>query len=154
MKSAQISLANYFVSELTFTANRAFDTTKPSIIANSDYEITPRTAAQTESRRKWEVGLRVALTSTPEKNFPCSFMLDLVGSIEVDETLREEYIDRFVNINGVSLIFGAAREIVRAVTSAGPSKPILLPSVTFWEPKEPLVSNPAPTENVPTSSNP
>jgi preprotein translocase subunit SecB len=158
MRRAQISLTNYFVSELTYTANREFDVTKPSIIAIADYEVTPRAEAQTENRRKWEVGLRVALTATPEKNFPCSFMLDLVGSIEIDDTLREEYIDRFVNINGVALVFGAAREIVRALTSAGPSKPVLLPSVTFWEPKEPPVSTGVstltPTAGGPTLSNP
>ena len=140
MRRAQISLTNYFVSELTYVANHAFDADKPSTIGIADYEVTPRTKAETGDRRKWEVKVRVALTASPDRNFPCSFMVDIVGFVEVDETLREEYIDRFVNINGVALVFGAAREIVRAITAAGPSKSVLLPSVTFWEPKEAAAS--------------
>ncbi|MDQ3199588.1 MAG: hypothetical protein M3Q46_10490 [Verrucomicrobiota bacterium] len=136
MRRAQVALTNYFVSEFEYSANPAFDQTAESSIAIADYEVTPRTKVRTDDRKKWEVGLRVALHESPGKNLPCTFMLDLVGFVEIDETLRDEYIDRFVNINGVALVFGAAREIVRAFTSAGPSRSVILPSVTFWEPKE------------------
>ena len=46
-----------------------------------------------------------------------------------------ENVERFVGINGASLVFSAAREILRAVTSLGPNGAVLLPTVTFWEPK-------------------
>src|SRR4051812_26778680 len=117
MKAAQISLTNYFVSEIQYTANPDFDSSVGSPIAISDYEITPRSRPQSDDRREWEVGLRIGLPMLADRNLPCSLLIDIIGSVHVDQTLREEYIDRFININGVALVFGAAREIVRAITS-------------------------------------
>jgi len=59
----------------------------------------------------------------------------MIGFIRVADSVTEENIERFVRINGTSLIFSAAREIIRAVTSRGPFQPLLLPTVTFWEAK-------------------
>jgi preprotein translocase subunit SecB len=135
MRAAQISLTNYFVSELQFKANQAFDPDKPSSIGVDDLKVTDEAKPKTENRRNWQITMRIVLNEDVAKNFLCSFAVEIVGSIDVDQSVTEENIERFVHINGNALVFSAAREIVRAVTSRGPSRSILLPTVTFWEPK-------------------
>lgn len=146
MRAAQISLTNYFVSELQFTANQAFDSDKPSRLEIADLQLTRAATAKTEDRRNWELNLRVALNASPERNLPCSFVVSIVGFISVDSSVSDENVERFVNINGTSLVFSAAREIVRAVTSRGPFRSILLPTITFWEAKPEKPSQPAEVE--------
>src|SRR5438552_880447 len=135
MRAAQISLTNYFVSELQFAANQTFDPDKTSCLEIEDLQVTHEATAKTENRRSWQLTLRVALNAPSERNLPYSFLVSVVGFVTVDQSVKDENVERFVNINGASLLFSAAREIVRAVTTRGPFKSILLPTVTFWEPK-------------------
>jgi preprotein translocase subunit SecB len=135
MRAAPISLTNYFVSELQFQSNRTFDPKNPFEIKIEDIDVKKDAKPSTEDRRKWEVTLEVKLIERPERNLPCNLALEMLGLVEVDQSVKDENIERFVQINGVSLVFSAAREIVRAITSRGPNGSILLPTVTFWQPK-------------------
>jgi preprotein translocase subunit SecB len=144
MRAAQISLTNYFVSELQFKANQAFDPEKSTLIGIDDLKVTDDVKPKTESRRNWQITLRIAVGENCDRNFLCSFVIEIVGSIDVDQSVKDENIERLVYINGKALLFSAAREILRAVTSRGPSRSVLLPTVTFWEPKaEPINMPPA-----------
>lgn len=140
MRAAQISLTNYFVSELRFKANQTFDPEKPSVIAVDDLKVTDEAIPKTESRRAWQITMRISLEDDSARNFLCSFNIEIIGWVEVDQSVTEENIERFVRINGNALVFSAAREIVRAVTSRGPTRSVLLPTVTFWEPKVDAIS--------------
>jgi len=135
MKAAQIELTNYFVSDLQFTANHGFDAEKPSTIAIEDLQATSQATPKEDDPRSWQITLRIALNAPVERNAPYSFTVEIIGFIHVADSVKDDRIERFVRINGTSLIFSAAREIVRAVTSRGPFKALLLPTVTFWEAK-------------------
>jgi len=149
MKAAQIELTNYFVSDLQFTANHCFDPEKPSNVAVDDLQVTNQATPKEGDPRNWQITLRIALNVPADHNVPYSFLVEMIGFIQVADSVKEENIGRLVRINGASLIFSAAREIVRAVTSRGPFKPLLLPTVTFWEAK------PQPTaEEKPEPENP
>jgi preprotein translocase subunit SecB len=43
-----------------------------------------------------------------------------------------------LEVNGASMLYGAAREIVRAMTARGPYFQTVLPSVSFYPKKETL----------------
>jgi preprotein translocase subunit SecB len=136
MRAAQISLVEYFVLDFQFKANEAFDPEKAaSVIQVEDLDVKEDAKAKSENRRSWEVTLRIGLEPRPDRNFQGSFAIRLTGQIEVDQSVKDENIERLVQINGTAVVFSVAREIVRAVTSRGPFRPILLPTVTFWEPK-------------------
>lgn len=142
MRVAQIQLTNYFVSELQFAANRGFKRDAPSNITADDLQVSHQASANVENERQWQITLRVALHAAPESNSPYSFLVEMVGFIQVDTSVTEDRIERFARINGTSLIFAAAREIIKAATSRGPFPPLLLPTVTFWEPKKEKQSPP------------
>lgn len=135
VKAAQIQLTNYFVSELQFAANRDFKLDSASSVGAEDLQVTHQASAKEGNRRQWQITLRIALNASPESNSPYSFLVEIIGFIDVDESVTEDRIERFARINGTSLVFAAAREIIKASTSRGPFPPLLLPTVTFWEPK-------------------
>ncbi|HEY3901116.1 MAG TPA: protein-export chaperone SecB [Chthoniobacter sp.] len=135
MKAALIELTNYFVSEMQFTANRGFDPQKQSCVGVDDLQVTNQATPKSDNRRDWQITLRIALNAPPDRNSPYSFLVEIIGFVHVSDGVKDENIDRMTCITGTSLVFSAAREIIRAVTSRGPYQPILLPTVTFWEPK-------------------
>jgi preprotein translocase subunit SecB len=147
MKAAQIQLTNYFVSELQFAANRDFKPDSPSNITADELQVAHQASPKTESKRQWQITLRIALNASPESNSPYSFLAEMIGFIDVAESVSDEYIERFARINGTSLVFAAAREIIKAATSRGPFKPLMLPTITFWEPKKDVDSEAAETSS-------
>ena len=54
--------------------------------------------------------------------------------------------EQFVRVNGSSMLYGAAREIVRSLTSRGPWGELMLPGISFYDkgakPKEEPASAP------------
>jgi preprotein translocase subunit SecB len=147
MRLAQISLTNYFVSSLQLSTNSKFDPQNPTAIELEDFRIENDAEPTSENRRTWTVTLGVALTARPEKALPCELKLNMVGTVTVDQAVKDENIERLVRINGTSLVFGAARETIRAITSlTGPSRVVLLPTVTFWESKPAVLPTAAENE--------
>jgi preprotein translocase subunit SecB len=141
MKAAQIQLTNYFVSELQFAANRDFKPDNPCNVTADELQVAHQASPKGENKRQWQITLRIALNASPESNSPYSFLTEMIGFIDVAESVSDDYIERFARINGTSLVFAAAREIIKAATARGPFKPLMLPTVTFWEPKPPSDSD-------------
>jgi preprotein translocase subunit SecB len=127
---------------LHFTANQGYDAEKPpTAIEVDDLEVKENAEPLAENRRSWRVSLGIELAAQPDRNLVGSFAIKIAGDIAVDQSVKDENIERFIRINGNALVFSAAREIIRDLTSRGPNKAILLPTVTFWEPKtEPAVA--------------
>jgi preprotein translocase subunit SecB len=136
MKAAQVQLTNYFVSELQFVANRDFKSDQSSSVGVEELQVTHQASARTENKREWQITLRIALNASPQANSPYSFLVEMIGFVDVAESVSDDRIERFARINGTSLVFSAAREIIKAATSRGPFPPLLLPTVTFWEAKQ------------------
>lgn len=147
MRPAQISLTKYVVNEFQLKVNKAFDSQKPTVVHLDDLQLSPEATPLSTDRRSWKVALQLALEAAPERNMPYTFSIEVVGTVLVDQTVKDENIERFIQINGMSLVFSVTREIVRAMTSRGPWGGVLLPTVTFWEPKlTPSAKEPEPNQ--------
>ena len=141
MKLASIRLFNYFLTELHVQARPNFKSTEPADWKDNAFKVDT-SARQLEpdgdNPPKWQVELAIVHQPAPEDNFPYSFRLKLVAFYEETPTLRalqDELRERTVRINGTSMLYGAAREIVRAATGRGPHSSVLLPTVSFYDPK-------------------
>ena len=85
---------------------------------------------------RFAIDLVIKQDSSAGKNLPYAYELHMVGFIEVCPNFPEDRIQRAVETNGPSMLFGAAREILRATTGRGPYGPVLIPSTTFFKPAE------------------
>lgn len=71
----------------------------------------------------------------PQQNFPYEFKLVIVGAFTCGDELPEGVSkETFVKVNGSSVLYGVAREMIRATTARGPYLDLMVPTISFYEP--------------------
>ncbi len=87
----------------------------------------------TEEGTVWGIFLTIEQTIPPKKNIPYEFTLEISGLVAAHPTLSGDQLERVIQVNGPSMLFGAAREILRAATGRGPYEPVIIPSTNFFQ---------------------
>jgi len=138
MKEGIVTLLDYFATDLALSTNKAFSTEKPLKFESSEFvtnvAVQKSTAAEGTERR-WQVTLDVGHQPAPETNFPYSYRVTLVGQFSIAPHVKAEDEERTVRIHGASVLYGMTREIVRVLTGRGPYRPVIIPTVSFYEQK-------------------
>jgi preprotein translocase subunit SecB len=140
MRPAPINLVEYFATDLSLVTNRAFIPDKPVQFAEGEFHVDvalARGAKTDQNLDCWQVTLEVRHQANPDTNFPYSYRTVLVGRFSVSPHVVNGDEERMVRIHGASVLYGMTREIVRALTGRGPYRPVILPTVSFYEPKTP-----------------
>jgi preprotein translocase subunit SecB len=145
MTLAPLQLLDYWVSFIQVRANDQFQLGENTVLDN-DYlsieaEVTANEGDQSEENGTfWVVGLRIEQEIPDGENIPYAFTLEISGLVAAHPSMTGEKLERAIQVNGPSLLFGAAREILRAATGRGPFPPVIIPSTNFFqrlpEPKE------------------
>jgi preprotein translocase subunit SecB len=138
MKESPISLLDYFATDLALATNRSFDAAKPVHFNRSEYLVdvaVQRSEKAPNADRLWQVTLDVRHQPGPETNFPYAYRVVLVGQFSVAAWSQTDE-ERTVRIHGASVLYGMTREIVRVLTGRGPFRPVILPTVSFYDQKQ------------------
>ena len=153
MKKSQLQLVRYMVSDISCTTNPAYSPDAALEHCADQFDVRTSISRFDESEdplvHPWSVEMTVTQQVGPKQNFPYSFKLALLGLFEVrptDHGPRDEEL--FVKVNACSVLYGAARELIRSITAVGSWGDLILPTVSFYDPK-PVQSetndpNPAP----------
>jgi preprotein translocase subunit SecB len=132
MKLAPLQLESYFLTDLNCQANPQFKANKETKFQEKDLEVGAGVNRIKERTGRWQVSLNIKLQPAPETNSPYSFSLSLVGVIcWVGPELPEDKLEVVVRTNGLSMLYGVAREMARDLTARGPFPALVLPSVSF-----------------------
>ncbi|HZY71851.1 MAG TPA: protein-export chaperone SecB [Edaphobacter sp.] len=126
-----IELRSYFVTELHFAANSAFDPAKPTSLMSSDLQVESVLEPPVKDRKQWGISLTVRQAVLQDKNVPYEFTIKIWGLFAPTIAIPEERRPQVLLGAGSSVLYGAAREIVRDLTARGPYSPLLLPPVSF-----------------------
>jgi preprotein translocase subunit SecB len=148
--NAPIECCAYFVTEMQFTANQAFDSKKNIELPASGLEVNSELEPPAEGETKFGITLSIQQTIQPDKNAPYGFTLKIWGAFESRNNHPYEKKRQILLTNGSSILYGAAREIVREMTARGPFASLLLPTMSFY-PLPP--SFPPKQEEPPTQAN-
>jgi preprotein translocase subunit SecB len=151
MTVAPLQLKFYFVSDLHFTTNKDFDVNKDPELRQNDFLVKPDIHPEPDKPREFQVVLTISHQAAAGTNAPYFFNVEVVGFFEVAEAFPAERIDRLITVNGPSVLYGIARDVVRDVTSRGPYFSVLLPSVSFYE-DSPQAEEGKPTNRLTTSA--
>lgn len=133
MRPSNIELEGYFVTELNISANLTFDAKKPTGLTSDDLVTEPECLKKTENPRHWQIRLKVKNAENGKPNTPYFFSIALVGFFKVMDAVPDQRVAEFAKVNGASILFGTAREVLRNAMSQGPYAPILLPAVCFLD---------------------
>src|SRR5271166_4259714 len=129
MKPAPLVLEYYFVERFEFGVNAHFDPKQPPELRFEDFQMVPNVeilAAQEETlfdKRKdlmrAQIRLTIGFQPSHEGNFPYTFQISLVGLFGVQANATAIDPLNLLQVNGPSILFGAAREIIANFTSRG-----------------------------------
>ena len=136
MKPARITLIEYFATDLLLGTNHTYAPGQPVQFRDSDLVVDVSAKHNAQAPRdgsRWQVTLEIRHQPPPGVNFPYSYRVVLVGQFGVSENVNPGDEERFLRIQGASVLYGMAREIVRALTGRGPYRPVILPTVSFYE---------------------
>lgn len=131
MTLSPLQLEGYFLTDLSFQADHAHDPAKPIQFHEDDLVVETGMVAVPNEERRWQITLKIRLQPRPESNSPYTLALTLVGFVWAAPQLPADRLDSLVRTNGPSMLYGAAREMVRDLTARGPFPPLSLPSVSF-----------------------
>lgn len=135
--ASPIVCENYFVTEMSLSANNTYAPEKDSDLDLSDLLVESNITRLGPDDDCWAVIMSVEQNASPEKNAPYNFVIRLMGLFSMAEGLTPEKTEQLLLTNGSSILFAATREILRDMTSKGPYAPLLLPSLSFFPlPKE------------------
>lgn len=147
MKLAPLQLTDYFVHSLRVEALADYDPDKEPDLDVSSLHVGEKCfRANGGHPNRFAIDLVIRQDAVGGKNRPYAYELHMVGFIEVAPGFPEDKLQRAVETNGPSMLFGAAREILRAATGRGPYGQVLIPSTTFFKsapPAPPAGSPPA-----------
>lgn len=135
MKLAPLQLTDYFVLSIHVEALADHDPSKEQNLDVANLQVTENCVPAGEDKpHRFLIDLIIKQEALEGKNLPYSYELHMIGFIEVSPNFPEDRVQRAVETNGPSMLFGAAREILRAATGRGPYGPVLIPSTTFFKP--------------------
>jgi preprotein translocase subunit SecB len=144
MKLSPLQLTDYFVHSIRVEALPDFDPGKEQDLDIACLQVTENCLrANGDHPNRFAIDLVIKQDALEGKNLPYAYELHMVGFIEVHPDFPEDCLKRAVETNGPSMLFGAAREILRAVTGSGPYGPMLIPSTTFFKQADPPASPPS-----------
>lgn len=136
MHPSNLQIKNYFLTHLDFSANQDFDPESSMDLAFDDIEIGfEKNPLNEGARREWEVTLSVQCNPARGKNIPYAFAAQIVGFFEVSNKVEDEAIEFYLDTNATSVLYSTLRELISTVTAKGPFTPLLLPTVSFYDPK-------------------
>lgn len=140
MKLAPLQLTDYFVHSIRVEAQPGYDTTKEQDLAIDDLQVTENCfPVPADGTHRFAIDLVIKQDAVEGKNLPYAYELHMVGFIEAYPGFPEDQLQRAIETNGPSMLFGAAREILRAATGRGPYGPVLIPSTTFYKATTPAI---------------
>jgi len=103
------------------------------------------------SPNEWQLELTIKLTNTEKtKPFIYQFEIQIIGIFELVAELPEDRKKPIVVVNGLSILYGAIREMVINLTSRSPYGALTLPTVSFTD----ALDLKAATENAPQTGAP
>lgn len=137
MKTAPLQLLDYWADFIQVEANPDFDAEKKVDLPHASLEVLhsvqplPTKDDPDEAGTAWNTRLEIIQTIPDGKNLPYTFTLRMQGIVAAHPAYKGDELERVVSANAPAMLFGAAREVIRAATGRGPYAPILIPSTNF-----------------------
>jgi len=134
-----LNCLDYYVTACSLTANPKYTLGEANGLNFDDLNIQTHSEliGDFTSPENWRVSLEVGYNPGPEKNAPYSFTIGLIGTFTVRRDYPANKVKTLVEVNGSSMLYSIARQILASMMHNGPHQAILLPTVSFADVKPP-----------------
>lgn len=134
MQASQLQLEHYYLDELHFALTEKYgpetiDSEVP--LRSEDVNVKVEAGQNPDNELEWIFRLNITLDDK-ESKFPYEFIIRLTGFFNVSEDCEPKMREQLATINGPSILFSAAREILATVSARSRFVSIFLPPVRFF----------------------
>jgi preprotein translocase subunit SecB len=143
MKPAPLQLLDYWASSLHMDACPDYDPKAETQLDLESIEVQ-HNVKQLDTQdsdylgSQWLVSLSIEQTPCKSANIPYTFAVTIQGVVlALPGGLAGEQTERAIKANGPAMLYGAAREMIRAATGRGPHRAVIIPSTNFLPPIQP-----------------
>jgi preprotein translocase subunit SecB len=135
MKPAPLQLIDYWATSLKMDAcpgyNPGAETHLNFESIKVDHRVVPMEMEDDSAGMQWLVGLSIEQAPCEEANIPYTFAVTIQGIVLALPGVDKDRMERAVQANGPAMLFGSAREMIRAATGRGPHPAVIIPSTNF-----------------------
>ena len=128
---APVEVLNYFVKSFSMDTNMKCDKDKPRDLSLKNIVILNRMFPSKKLKNVFVVFLNLEMKVPEGKNAPYAIKMEMFGRFQVSERVPDEHREKMVKTNGSSILYGAAREIIKEMTGRGIFRKIQFPTVSF-----------------------
>lgn len=137
MRLSPLQLASYRLLDIRVTARSGIDPSLENFDTLLDemgvtLDLAHEEERDTEDASCWSVFLALGFEARPEDHSPYDFRVVLLADFfcakQLPENLDQETL---VGVNGTSITYGIARELIQGLTEKGLWGPLTLPTMTF-----------------------
>lgn len=129
-----LQLESYFFPQIKVVAQNDFQQNEKE---ETCFDLNVQKAiAETAVNDTYQVGINIKVTNAEDKVAPYEISLEAVGTFILAPEISKEKKEKLLEINGCSMLYGMCREFLMSVTSRGPWKGFMLPTVSFYTPPE------------------
>jgi len=133
---APVEVLNYFVKSFSMDTNMKCDKDKSRDLSLKNIVILNRMFPSKKHKNVFVVFLNLEMKVPEGKNAPYAIKMEMFGRFQVSERVPDELREKMVKTNGSSILYGAAREIIKEMTGRGIFRKIQFPTVSFADIKK------------------
>jgi preprotein translocase subunit SecB len=136
---APLQLDRYFFTKLQIEANAAYIQSaageSPGTENNQDIKLRLDLGLgeHKEDPTKFQVVVGIDELRSEKGELPYRIALEVIGQFSVDKNFKPENLRKLVQVNGASMLYSAARELVLTVTGRGPWPAYQLPAISLYD---------------------
>lgn len=134
MQASNLRLEHYFLEELHFALNDRCDVEaieRETPLRAENVDVTVEAGQNPDNQLEWLFRLKIRLDDK-ESEFPYDFTIKMAGFFNVSEGCEGNMREQLATINGPSLLYGAAREILATISARSRFVPVFLPPIRFF----------------------
>lgn len=131
MNASPLSLLQYNIEKFSIEPNENFNDGNTQEKFSVKTIKTHRVHKDDPKKSFITLDISVLPDAEDESSFPYKLSLSIMGFFEVEESFFEKDQGKIADINGSSILYGAAREFILSITARGRFGSFTLPTTTF-----------------------
>lgn len=131
MRLSPLQLERYILTDFGVRPNPHHDIARGVELEESDMQVAHEHVRDGSDPRRWFIRVRVVVAGEGRPRLSYLVTVDLMGWVRFTDGFEAPDLEQLASVNGSSLLYGVARELVRSATALGPFPALLLPALSF-----------------------
>jgi len=137
MKNSLLQLEDFFIGDLSLNPAKGRFTKAGEI----KIDVKLNCGRNASDKQSWMIGLNISFKAAQPEPISYEGHIEIIGYFTLrDTTMPEERQEDIAAVNGASILYSSARELIVMLTGHGRNGRLILPSMSFIDYRKSLVT--------------